>query len=92
MKVSLLNLHCLNALCDDRENVSSILYDVRHSTHGDISIDEVSGCLEELTAEGMVSRAADEAGTEWFELTSKGRQELDSAWVDDCPPAQRRIG
>lgn len=83
MKVSLLNLHCLNALCDDRETVSSILSDVRHSTHGDISIDEISGCLEELTAEGMVSRAADEAGTEWFELTAKGRQELDAQWVDD---------
>jgi DNA-binding PadR family transcriptional regulator len=83
MKVSLLNLHCLNALCDDRETVSSILSDVRHSTHGDISIGEISGCLEELAAEGMVSRVADAAGTEWFELTAKGRQELDANWVDD---------
>ncbi|MFM8435851.1 MAG: hypothetical protein ACKOBP_11025 [Planctomycetia bacterium] len=83
MKVSLLNLHCLNALCDDRENISSILSDVRHSTHGDISMHDISGCMEELAAEGLVSRTADAAGTQWFQLTAKGRQELDVNWVEE---------
>ena len=53
------------------------------STHGDISIDKISGCMEALAAEEMVSRVADEAGTEWFELTAKGRRELDARWVDE---------
>jgi DNA-binding PadR family transcriptional regulator len=39
--------------------------------------------MEELAAEGLVSRTADAAGTQWFQLTAKGRQELDANWVEE---------
>jgi hypothetical protein len=83
MKVSLLNLHCLNALTDDCEDISAIIVDVRHSTHGDITASDVATCLSELIAEGMAARSADAAGNEWFALTTKGRQDLEANWVDE---------
>jgi len=83
MKVSLLNLHCLNALTDDCEDISAIVVDVRHSTHGDVTASDVAICLNELTAEGMVARSADAAGNEWFALTTEGRRELEANWVDE---------
>ncbi len=83
MKVSILNLHCLNALSDDREDVSSIVADVRRSTHSDVTIQEITCCLNDLVAEDMASRTTDAAGVEWYELTPRGRRELDAHWVDD---------
>lgn len=83
MRVSILNLHCLNALSDDREDLSSIVLDVRRSTHSDVTIEEVASCLNDLVTENMAARSTDAAGGEWFELTAKGRQELDASWVDD---------
>lgn len=83
MKVSILNLHCLNALSDDREDISSIVADVRRSTHSNVTLDDIKACLNDLVAEEMASRMADQAGVEWYELTPRGRQELDAHWVDE---------
>lgn len=83
MRVSILNLHCLNALSDDREDLSSIVSDVRRSTHSDVTIHEVASCLNDLVADNMAVQSTDAAGVEWFELTAKGRQELDSSWVEE---------
>lgn len=83
MKVSILNLHCLNAVCDDDEDVASILGDVRQSTHGNVGAEEIVGCLGELEREGMVSRVQDVSGTDWFRITPKGREELDANWVEE---------
>ncbi|MFM7033681.1 MAG: hypothetical protein ACKOYJ_00595 [Planctomycetia bacterium] len=83
MKVSLLTLHCLNAMADDRENVAAIVADVRASAHGDVSAADISACMNELLAEGVVSRSTDQSGTDWFQLTPKGRQELEANWVDE---------
>jgi hypothetical protein len=83
MKVSLLNLHCLNALTDDCEDISAIVVDVRHSTHSDVTASDIAFCLNDLIAEGMVARLADAAGNEWFALTTKGRHELEANWVDE---------
>ena len=82
MKVSILFLHCLNCLSDDRESVTGILADVRSATHSDVTPEEIAACLEDLVAEGLVSRSIDGSGTDWFELTAKGKQELDANWVD----------
>jgi DNA-binding PadR family transcriptional regulator len=83
VKVSILNLHCLNALSDDREDLSSIVADVRRSTHSDVTPQDVATCLNDLVAEEMASRTADAAGVEWYELTPQGRRELDAHWVDE---------
>ncbi|NDC54160.1 MAG: hypothetical protein EBZ74_07650 [Planctomycetia bacterium] len=83
MKVSILNLHCLNALCDDRESVPGIVADVRLSTHGNITVDDVAACMHELASEGLVVGTVDASGVEWFQLTEKGRHELDTNWVTD---------
>jgi DNA-binding PadR family transcriptional regulator len=83
MKVSLLNLHCLNALTDDSEDISAIVADVRHSTHGDLTASDVATCLNDLITEGMVARSTDAAGNDWFALTTKGRRELEANWVDE---------
>ena len=55
MTVSILDLHCLNAVCDDYENVESITAEVRRSSHGNVSDAEIAECLSELTAAGLVN-------------------------------------
>lgn len=83
MKVSILDLHCLNCLTDDCENVSSIVGGVRAATHSDVNIQEVTACLDDLLTEGLVSRSTDDSGNDWFQLTARGRKELDAHWVDE---------
>ena len=81
MKVSILNLHCLNSLSDDQENIAAIVSDVRLATYGDVTVSEVTACLNELISEGLVSQSADASGTHWYQLTKRGREELDANWV-----------
>jgi len=45
MKVSLLDLHCLNAVADDLETVTSVLDDVRRSSHARVDAADVATCL-----------------------------------------------
>jgi len=54
MTVSIMDLHCLNAVCDDYENVESITSEVRRSSHGNVGDTEVADCLSELAAAGLV--------------------------------------
>jgi hypothetical protein len=55
MTVSILDLHCLNAVCDDYENVESITAEVRRSSHGNVKADEVAECLAEMAAARLIN-------------------------------------
>jgi hypothetical protein len=98
MKVSILDLHCLNAVCDDYEQLDEIVADVRRSSHGNVVEQEVAACLMDLARDGLVAffrfdsstgtyipqfdPPADLAGV-WVTLTEAGRRELNANWVDD---------
>lgn len=98
MKVSILDLHCLNAIADDHETVASVLDDVRRSSHGNVDANDITACLVELVRDGMaeasrfdpltaqytpvVSMSSD-LGDLWFRITDRGRQELDANWVEE---------
>ncbi len=58
MTVSILDLHCLNAVTDDHESLASILEEVRRTSHGNVSRQEVVASLEEMTAAGLVAAYA----------------------------------
>jgi DNA-binding PadR family transcriptional regulator len=95
--IDLLALHCLNSLCDDYENITTILSDLRQATHGDIKAEDVEGILSDLVADELVSAYDFDAansqyvpsdGTsaglkdKWFFITEKGRMRLNHEWVD----------
>ena len=98
MRVSILNLHCLNAIADDYESVASILEDVRRSSHGNVDAAEITACLVELVRDRMADAFRFDPGTGrheriaalpdehtglWFRITDLGRRQLDADWVDD---------
>lgn len=98
MKVSLLDLHCLNAVADDLETAASILDDVRRSSHGNVDSAHVAACLAELVRDGLAEAYVFDQATAayvpatstlqdvdgiWFRITDQGRQHLDANWVDD---------
>ena len=98
MRVSILNLHCLNAIADDYESAGSILEDVRRSSHGNVDAAEITACLAELMRDGMADAYRFDAATKqyernaftpenvdgiWFRITDLGRRQLDADWVDD---------
>jgi hypothetical protein len=98
MKVSLLDLHCLNAVADDLETVTSVLDDVRRSSHGRVDAADVAACLAELVRDGMAEACvfdpaaaayvpaaslAQDCDRLWFRITDRGRRHLDANWVDD---------
>lgn len=98
MNVSILALHCLNALCDDYENVSSIKDEVHRSTHRKVSEYDIGLCLIDLTKRGLIEvfafhpsqsryiRVDEWLGNwkdKWFAITDKGRAELDLKWFED---------
>ncbi len=97
MTVSVFELHCLNALCDDYENVITVRDDIQKSMHGKVTADEVGQCIIELARKGLIDifrldpAAAsflplDEGFSDlcdkWFSITPQGRVELDANWVD----------
>ena len=98
MKVSILDIHCLNAVCDDYEQLQEIVADVRRSSHGNVADQEVAACLMDLARDGLVAffrlnastgtyipqfnLPTDLAGV-WITLTEAGRRELNANWVDD---------
>jgi hypothetical protein len=92
------DLHCLNALCDDYENLDAITSEVRKATHGAISKGEVAECLRHLVNNGLVTAfefdgqhskyipvttLENELSENWFLISEKGGTELDQNWVDD---------
>ncbi|MFM9058017.1 MAG: hypothetical protein ACKOSQ_02630 [Planctomycetaceae bacterium] len=98
MRVSILNLHCLNAIADDYETVDSVIDDVRRSSHGNVNADEIAACLVELVRDGLaepcrfdevtsryVPLQAVPSGLQstWFRITELGRRQLDADWVDE---------
>lgn len=98
MRVSILNLHCLNAISDDYETAASIVEDVRRSSHGNVDAAEIAVCLVDLVRDDMVKafrfdpltgsyQAVEtlppDIGDLWFHITVQGRRQLDADWVDD---------
>jgi len=97
MTVSILDLHCLNAVTDDHENLPAILEEVRRTSHGNVSRQEVVASLEEMAAGGLVAAytldpdrsrfvavepSAQDASSLWFRITPAGLAELEVNWVD----------
>lgn len=98
MKVSILDLHCLNALADDYETIASIVDDVRRSSPGNVDADNVATCMTDLVREGLVDAyrldpatstyvrivaLPDRLDDAWFRINDRGRQQLDASWVDE---------
>ncbi len=98
MKVSLLDLHCLNAIADDYETIGAIVQDVRRSTHGNVDEADITACVAELMRDGMadayrfdestgeyarVPAVSDHVDGLWFHITDRGRHQLDENWVEE---------
>jgi DNA-binding PadR family transcriptional regulator len=97
MTVSILDLHCLNAVTDDYENVASILEEVRRTSHGNVSASELVIALEEMANAGLLTPYSLETRGEafiavnpvgkdlsslWFRITPAGLAELEANWFD----------
>jgi len=97
MTVSILDLHCLNAVTDDHESLPAILDEVRRTSHGNVSRQDVVASLEEMAAGGLVAAyafdpdgsrfvavepSAQDASSLWFRITPAGLAELEANWVD----------
>jgi hypothetical protein len=98
VKVSLLDLHCLNAVADDLETAASILDDVRRTSHADVDAADVAACLAKLVRDGMAEACVFDPTTAeylpaaslsqdfdalWFRITDRGRRHLDANWLDE---------
>jgi hypothetical protein len=98
MTVSILDLHCLNAVTDDYENVASILEEMRRASHGNVSAKEVVAALQEMAGTGLLTAyslgphgqgfiAADPAGQDfsnlWFKISPAGLAKLKANWVHE---------
>lgn len=101
--MTLLAMHCLNALCDDYENVASIIPDVRRATHFAVLEEDIEESIRQLVSDGLATVFAFDAeaskyvptdinaelSKNWFFITDKGRTELDRHWVDDESPVEK---
>jgi len=98
MRVSILDLHCLNAIADDYETIASIVDDVRRTSHGNVNTDDVATCMTDLVRQGLVDAyrldpatstyvrivaLPDRLDAVWFRLNDRGRQQRDASWVDE---------
>lgn len=94
MTVSILDLHCLNAVCDDYENIESITAEVRRSSHGNVSSREVAECLAEMAAAQLVDVFRFDSRSGRYEplppatLTVDGIQ---TSWFLIAPKGQREL-
>jgi hypothetical protein len=94
MTVSILDLHCLNAVCDDYENVESITAEVRRSSHGNVSDAEIAECLSELAAAGLVNVFHFDACSGRYEPVSFTQfvpADLRRAWFLITPKGQEEL-
>ncbi len=94
MTVSILDLHCLNAVCDDYETVESITAEVRRSSHGNVRDDEVAECLAEMLAAGLVNVFRFDAGSGRYEPLPLGmptRDALQKSWFLIAPKGRQEL-
>lgn len=97
MKISNEQLHCLNALCDDYEDIFNVTNEVISQTGKKLSPTEVESLLDGLIELRLVDRffynseiqsyVVDEGQSKpsnscWFYITKKGRVALDENWND----------
>jgi len=97
MKLTILDVYCLNALCDDYENITTIMADVSRAANTGVPFDEIERCLRRLEIEELVtafeydiqktkyipsSHFEGKIKEKWYFITEKGRQELDSNWIE----------
>jgi hypothetical protein len=95
MQLNKVELHCLNSLTDDYENVSSIEPDITRALKRDIRSKELENCLTGLIQRGLVEvydfdpvksqyiasalRPGD-IRKQWFFVSEVGREQLDRNW------------
>jgi hypothetical protein len=94
MTVSILDLHCLNAVCDDYENIESITAEVRRSSHGNVSAHEVAECLAEMAAARLVTVFRFDARSGRYEPLSPATLTADAvqtSWFLISPIGQREL-
>ena len=85
MKVSILDLHCLNATADDYETILSIVDDVRRSSHGNVDVGnvdvgEVAACMTDLVREGLVDLYRLDTATNEFVPLAAVPESFDGVW------------
>lgn len=83
MTVSILNLHCLNAVCDDYENLAGITEEVRRSSHGNVGNAEIAECLTEMVAAGLIDVFSFNPGSGHYlpvPIPMAAEDDLSAAW------------
>lgn len=98
MTFSWLALHCLNAVCDDYEDLTAIHAQVCRDTQRHVNVSEVEACVAELAAKGMIAVFVYDAEqaryvprdhstvggpNRWFFITQEGRIALDQSWAEE---------
>jgi hypothetical protein len=97
MKLEIIDLHCLNATCDDYENIQSILDDVRKAVHFPVEKEAVTQSVRKLHDQKLIDAFYYDAPKTsfvitnpgesqfeetWFSISEAGRRVLDEIWVD----------
>lgn len=91
-----MEVFCLNGLCDDYENVSSVLPGVSRGLGRPVTESEVAACLRRLAERKLIDVYGYDAGRKqyrrvaiadvpsvgegWFMISDLGQKELDSNW------------
>ena len=90
-------LYCLNATCDDYENLTSIIGDIALSTNKEIDVEQAKLLLKQLlelklldifTYDIVSQEYKKQTGSigaidsYWFYITDKGRSMLDEQWQE----------
>lgn len=98
MTMDILRLHCLNSLCDDYENVDTVISDVRRATHANVTKREIEESLSQILKEELAAAYDFDAekseylvspgplnnlSQKWFLITEKGRERLEENWIDE---------
>lgn len=94
MTVSILDLHCLNAVCDDYENIESITVEVRRSSRGNVTADEVAECLAEMATARLIDvfRFDTRSGRyEPLSLAPLTADDLQASWFLISPKGRREL-
>lgn len=97
MKIEKLKLHCLNAVCDDYENMQSINKELPTAIGYSVNLAQIEIAIKELVKSGLINAFVYDASTckfnlagdheyndskYWYYISKSGRSFLDQNWVD----------
>jgi len=97
MKITAIDLHCLNSICDDYENLPLIINEVKQAIRRDITDKAIESSLFKLVQCGFVAVYDFDSGkssfrpssidpihwpSKWFLITPLGREALEKNWDD----------